>query len=131
MAEIREENLKIMIIEDEEDILSLYNDYLSKKGYDVIGRYTCGNNILSDVEGHTPDVYLIDSKLPGKKSGTEVAAEILDKYPSAPILFVTADQNQHDEIEKNPRFYDKKIDVLLKPVKLNRIETSILNMVNE
>jgi response regulator RpfG family c-di-GMP phosphodiesterase len=44
------EKLKIMIIQGDDDNLSLYSDYLSKRGYHVIARYTKGNNILSDVE---------------------------------------------------------------------------------
>ena len=120
-----------MIFEDDEDILTLYSDYLSKKGYQVIARYTKGNHIKSDLERYLPDLYLIDSKLPGNKTGTEVATEILDIYPSAPILFITADNRQPVEIKKNPKLRDKKVDVLLKPVKLEKIEHSILNLVNK
>ena len=119
-----------MIIEDEEDILTLYNDYLSSKGYDVIASYTGANNIKTDIERHSADVYLIDSRLPGKKSGTDVATEILDANPSAPILFITADQSQPQQIEKNPAFHHRNIDILLKPVKLNEIEHSMLNLMN-
>lgn len=57
-----------MIVEDEEDILTLYSDYLSNKGYHVIARYTRGNNIKTDLQRHSPDVYLIDFRLPGKKA---------------------------------------------------------------
>lgn len=120
-----------MIVEDEEDILTLYSDYLSKKGYHVIARYKKANDIKTDLERHSPDIYLIDSKLPGKKTGTEVATEILDIYPSAPILFITADYLQTEEIERNPIFRDKKVDVLIKPVKLSKIEDSILNLANK
>ncbi|HEX5921352.1 MAG TPA: response regulator [Nitrososphaeraceae archaeon] len=60
--------LKIIIVEDEEDILTLYSDYLSNKGYHVIARYTRGNNIKTDLQRHSPDVYLIDFRLPGKKA---------------------------------------------------------------
>ena len=88
------EKLKIMIIQGDDDNLSLYSDYLSKRGYRVIARYTKGNNILSDIEKHRPDVFLLDSRLSGNKSGMEVATEILDVYPSAPILFITADYGQ-------------------------------------
>ena len=123
--------LKIMIVEDDEDILTLYSDYLSHKGYHVIARYAKGNDIKIDLERHSPDVYLINSKLPGNKTGTEVATEIFDIYPSAPILFITADYRQPEVIEKNPEFRDKKIDVLIKPVKLEQIEHSILNLVNK
>lgn len=120
-----------MIVEDEEDIMTLYTDYLSHKGYHVIGRYTRGEDIQRDLKWHLPDVYLINSILPGKSTGLDVAAEILDVYPSAPILFITADDRTSEEIHKNPTFRDKKVEVLLKPAKLEQIEHHILNLVNK
>jgi len=125
------EKLKIMIIQGDDDNLSLYSDYLSKRGYHVIARYTKGNNILSDVEKQPPDVFILNSRLPGNKSGTEVATEILDVYPSAPILFITADYGQPVVLRKYPKLRDKKVEILLKPVKLAEIEHSILNLVNK
>jgi CheY-like chemotaxis protein len=125
------EKLKIMIIQGDDDNLSLYSDYLSKRGYHVIARYTKGNNILSDVEKQPPDVFILNSRLPGNKSGTEVATEILDVYPSAPILFITADYGQPVVLKKHPKLGDKKVEILLKPVKLAEIEHSILNLVNK
>jgi DNA-binding NtrC family response regulator len=123
--------LKVMIVEDDEDILTLYSDYLSNKGYHVVARYTKGNNIKEDLETDPPDVFLINSLLPGKKSGTDVATEILNIYPEAPILFITADSEQPYKIEENPVFRDKRVNVLLKPVKLDEIEHSISNLVNK
>jgi len=131
MSDTSKEPLKIMIVEDDEDNLTLYTDYLSRKGYRVIARYAKGNDIKTDLERNSPDVYLINSKLPGKKTGTEVATEILDVYPSAPILFITADNTQPEKIEKNPKFRDKKVEILLKPVKLSEIEHSIIELVNK
>jgi two-component system OmpR family response regulator len=131
MSERSKKPLKIMIVEDDEDILTLYSDYLSSKGYHVIARYSKGNDIETDLERHSPNVYIINSKLPGKKTGTEVATEILNVYPSAPILFITADYSKPQEIERNPIFRDKKVDVLIKPVKLTEIEYSIINLVNK
>jgi DNA-binding NtrC family response regulator len=125
------EKLKIMIIQGDDDNLSLYSDYLSKRGYHVIARYTKGNNILSDVEKQPPDVFILNSKLPGNKSGMEVATEILDVYPSAPILFITADYGQPVVVNKHPKLRDKKVEILLKPVKLEQIENTILNLVSK
>jgi len=85
--------LKVMIVEDDEDILTLYSDYLSNKGYHVVARYTKGNNIKEDLETDPPDVFLINSLLPGKKSGTDVATEILDIHPEAPILLLLIPSN--------------------------------------
>jgi DNA-binding NtrC family response regulator len=125
------EKLKIMIIEGDDDNLSLYSDYLSKRGYHVIARYTKGNNILSDVDKEPPDVFILNSRLSGNKSGMEVATEILDVYPSAPILFITADYGQPIAVKKHPKLRDKKIETLLKPVKLEQIENTILNLVSK
>lgn len=125
------EKLKIMIVQADEDNLTLYSDYLSKRGYHVIGRYTKGNHIQSDIQKESPDVVLLNSKLPGDKRGTEVATEILDVYPSSPILFITADYSQRVQVKKNPKLRDKKIEVLIKPVKLDQLENTILNLVNK
>ena len=129
--EKRSEKLKIMLVQGDEDNLSLYSDYLSRRGYHVIARYTKGNDILTDIEKEPPDVFVLNSRLPGNKSGTEVATEILDVYPSAPILFITADYGQPVEVKKHPKLHDKKVEVLVKPVKLEQIEDTILNLANK
>ena len=130
--EKKSEKLKIMIVQGDEDNLSLYSDYLSRRGYHVIARYTKGNDILTDIEKEPPDVFVLNSRLPGNKSGTEVATEILDVYPSAPILFITAaDYGQPVEVKKHPKLHDKKVEVLVKPVKLEQIEDTILNLANK
>jgi DNA-binding NtrC family response regulator len=131
MEETTKDRLKIMIIEDEEDILILYNDYLSSKGHQVINRYLNADSIMSDIEKDTPDIYLIDYRLLGNKNGIDAAIEILNKFPSAPKVFITAFELLDREISKHPIFYDKNIDVLLKPVKLNEIENSMLNLLNK
>jgi two-component SAPR family response regulator len=123
--------LKIMIVEDEEDILILYKDYLSSKGDEVITTYLSGEDMIKELDKINPDIYLIDYRLPGNKNGIDVAIEILNKLPSAPILFITVYENLHKEISKNPLFYDKNIQVLVKPVKLDKIESTTLSLVNK
>ncbi|MDW0165725.1 MAG: response regulator [Nitrososphaeraceae archaeon] len=125
------EKLKIMIVQGDEDNMTLYSDFLSRRGYHVIARYTKGDDILTDVEKEPPDVFVLNSRLPGNKSGTEVATEILDVYPSAPILFITADYGQPVQVKKHPKLRDKKVEILIKPVKLEQVENTILNLVNK
>jgi DNA-binding NtrC family response regulator len=131
MGEITKKRLKVTIIEDEDDILTLYNDYLSGKGYEVINRYKTGDDIMTDLEKQTADVYVVDYRLAGKKSGTDVAVEILDKFPSAPILFISAYEPMVNQISKNPAFYNKNVDALVKPVKLDEIERKVIDMANK
>jgi two-component SAPR family response regulator len=63
-------------------------------------------------------------------NGIEVAVEILNKFPSACIIFITAFELLEQEISKRDIFSDKNIDVLLKPVKLNQIQNSLINLIS-
>lgn len=61
-------------------------------------------------------------------NGIEVAIEILKKFPSACIVFITGVELLDQEIVKQDIFTDKNIDVLLKPVKLYQIQDSLLTL---
>jgi DNA-binding NtrC family response regulator len=129
MAETRT-MLTIMILDDEEDILTLYSDYLSRKGHRIIKTYVNSETILDDIDIERPDAYIIDYRLPGNRNGVEVASEILKKFPSSCIMFITAFEFLDHEISKHNIFYDKNIEILIKPVKLRQIEESLLNLMS-
>ena len=114
--------LKVMIIEDEQDILLLYKDYLINRGHQVLVTSTSASEITSDYDKVKPDITIIDYKLPGKKDGIQAAAQIYSKYPSAAILIVTAYDTVIDEVSKNTIFENKNFNILIKPVKLFILE---------
>lgn len=121
----------IMILDDEEDILKLYSDYLSSRGHRVLKTYVNADTILDDIDIEFPDLYIIDYRLLGNMNGIEVAIEILKKFPSACIVFITGVELLDQEIVKHDIFTDKNIDVLLKPVKLYQIQDSLLTLLNK
>lgn len=121
---------KIMIIEDELDILLLYKDYLANKGYQVIGTSTTANEILKDYESSLPEIIMLDYKLPGNMNGLEAAKMLLQKNKDLSIILVTAFDEAKKEINKDPFFSSKKISVLLKPVRLNLLEKHIRDLSN-
>jgi CheY-like chemotaxis protein len=123
--------LKIMIIEDEEDILILYKDFLSVLGHEIVCNSLHANNIMSDFEKNLPDICLMDYKIPGHKSGMDAAIEILTKYPLTPIIFITAYDQFQKEIANDAFFKDKNIRVLIKPVRLTEIEKVIVDLITE
>jgi DNA-binding response OmpR family regulator len=120
-----------MIIEDEQDILLLYKDYLSSRGYNVVATSTTANEIMSDYDRIRPDVAVIDYKLPADKNGLDAAIQIIEKYPSAAILIVTAYETVTKEIAKISLFDNKRVEVLIKPLRLAQLESSIVNIVNK
>ena len=119
---------KVMIVEDEQDILLLYKDYLKSKGHFVIVSSTTADEVLADYEKYAPDIVIIDYKLPGKKNGIQAAKEILIKYPLARVLIITAYENVKDELNKDEFFKAKKAEVLIKPVKLTHLADTIVNI---
>ena len=121
----------IMILDDEEDILNLYSEYLTNIGHRVIRTYVNADTILEDINIEPPDVYIIDYRLLGNMNGIEVAIEILNNFPSACIIFITAFEFVQKEISKRDIFQGKNIDVLIKPIKLIAIQNAIINLINK
>jgi len=131
MAKKEKKRLNIMIIEDEQDILLLYKDYLSNRGHNVMATSTTANEIISDYDRIKPDVAIIDYKLPNDKNGLDAAIQILNKYPSAAILIVTAYETVTKEIGKMPFLDNKRLEVLIKPLRLAQLENSLINIANK
>ncbi|TLX89328.1 MAG: response regulator [Thaumarchaeota archaeon] len=131
MAKKEKKQFRIMIVEDEQDILLLYKDYLLSRGHKVVATSTTANEIISDYDRMRPDVAIVDYKLPNNKNGIDAAAQILDKYPSAAILIVTAYETVKKEIAKISIFDNKRVEVLIKPLRLAQLESSILDIVNK
>jgi DNA-binding NtrC family response regulator len=131
MTKREKKQFNIMIIEDEQDILLLYKDYLLSRGHKIVATSTTADEILSDYDRIQPDVAIIDYKLPNNKNGIDAAIQILDKYPSAAILIVTAYETVKKEIAKRSLFDNKRVDVLIKPLRLAQLETSIVDIVSK
>ena len=122
------EKKKVMIIEDEIDILLLYKDYLNNKGFSIQATSTTANEALKDYETFFPNILILDYNLPGKLSGLEAAKQILKKYPNAPIIIVTAYESVRSELSNDEFFSDKNIILLLKPIKLQVLEYTIKSL---
>ena len=118
-----------MVIEDEEDILTLYKDYLTLRGHEVTCSLLNANNIMSNFDENCPDIALMDYRMTGHKNGIDAAIEILTEYPQFPILFVTAYELLRKDILSYPIFNDKNIRILMKPVLLQEIGEALLTLV--
>ena len=127
----KNKNIKIMIIEDELDILLLYKDYLNNKGFSVLATSTTANEALKDYENFDPNLIILDYNLPGKTNGLEASRQILKKHPNVPIIIVTAFDTVKMKLSQDQFFIDKHIILLLKPIKLNILESNIKNLLNK
>lgn len=85
----------ILIIEDETKIAAILKAYLEKSGY----RTSCsgrGDQAVSLVRKHSPDLMLLDIMLPGM-DGMAVCREVR-RFSSIPIIMITARVEELDRL---------------------------------
>lgn len=78
----------IYIVEDEVIISIFIKMYLERKGFNVLGTSTNGNQALDIILEQKPDIVIIDVTLKGGVNGIEVANKIYEQYQPK-IIFVT------------------------------------------
>ena len=123
-------NIKVIIIEDEQDILSLYREFLLMNGYFIIFTDTKATNVLKEYEKHKPDIIILDHNIEGEKNGIEASKDILNSFPHASILVMSALDSIEQTFYDERVFKDKKIDLLIKPIKLQMLEKHIKLLLN-
>lgn len=87
---------KILIIDDEEDILKLLSTVLTKEGFKNIYTAETGNKGLKLFQSVKPEIILLDIMLPDKE-GYEVCKKIRENS-MVPILFLSAKSEEMDRI---------------------------------
>ncbi len=87
----------ILIVEDNELNMKLFNDLLQAHGYETL-QTKDGREAMEMTEKHHPDLILMDIQLP-KISGLEITRQIKQKddLKSIPVIAVTAFAMKGDE----------------------------------
>ena len=86
---------KILVVDDEVDIVDFIDDYLTGEGYEVIKAYD-GVEALDKMRQDLPDLVVLDVMLPGL-DGFEVCKQMRTES-TVPILMVTAKDTDVDKI---------------------------------
>lgn len=81
-------NLKILVVDDEEDIRDILGDRLRMHGYEVITAAD-GIEALEKVGNELPDLVLLDILLPNL-DGMEVLSRIKREHPDTLVIMITA-----------------------------------------
>lgn len=87
---------RILVIEDDEDILQLLKYNLAKEGYEVTG-VASGEEALKSLKSSTPDLVLLDLMLPGV-DGLDVCRQLKRNAQTGqiPIIMLTAKGEEAD-----------------------------------
>lgn len=105
---------KILIVDDETDVVELLRNYFELSGYDILCAYD-GKMALEKIS-QKPDIILLDINMP-KLNGLEVCKKIRE-FVSCPILFLTANI---EDIDKINGFSAGGDDYITKPFSLDEL----------
>ena len=109
---------KILVADDEKDVVSLLRDYLELSGYCV---YTAYNGVEAvEAASNAPDLILLDVNMP-EMDGFEVCSR-LREHINCPILFLTARVEDSDKINGFAAGGD---DYIIKPFSLDELGARI------
>jgi two-component system response regulator AlgR len=112
--------MRVLIVDDESPARERLRSMLAEDGgFDVVGEASHGEQALQLVETLTPDIVLLDVRMPGV-DGLEVARH-LSTYPEPPaVIFTTA----FDEYALQA-FESEAVAYLLKPIRAEKLRAAL------
>ena len=89
---------RIVIIEDEPDVIELVRYNFGKEGFDVAG-FSTGREAIHHLRRHPADLLLLDIMLPGE-DGLEICRQLRadDRFRALPVIFLTAKGAEIDRV---------------------------------
>jgi DNA-binding NtrC family response regulator len=108
------QKLRILIVDDEEELVHALMERLQLRGMDAHGAVT-GKEALERIGSETFDVVLLDVKMPGL-GGMKVIKEIKNQRPGLQVIMLTGHSSAQDA-EKGMRL--GAFEYLQKPVNID------------
>jgi two-component system nitrate/nitrite response regulator NarL len=80
--------IRVVAADDHAAYLRATTETLMRAGLDVVGVSTTGQGAIDDVRAYSPDVALVDLRMPGL-SGTDVARTVCACYPGTRVVILS------------------------------------------
>ncbi len=121
-----EGSVKVMVIDDDAFVLELLSEFLANSGYDVL-TIDSGEAALEQIKTASPDVALVDFKLPGM-DGLETIRRINEMSSDTVTIIMTGFPTLDSSIMALKLGAS---DYILKPFKLDEVSLSLQKAVRE
>jgi DNA-binding response OmpR family regulator len=109
---------RILVVDDERDILNSVKEGLRHRGYDVDG-YTDPLEALKDFKAHVYDLLLLDVKMP-KVNGFELYKMMMKLDGDVKVCFMTAYESYRDDFRQAfPELDERRF--ISKPATLSKL----------
>lgn len=121
-----ESSIRVLVIDDDEFVLELLDEFLTDSGYNV-STADSGEAALEQIKSASPDVALVDFKLPGI-DGLETIRRISKISPDTVTIIMTGFPTLDSSIMA---IRLGASDYILKPFKLDEVSLSLQKAVKE
>ncbi|MCM3709807.1 response regulator transcription factor [Sporosarcina luteola] len=91
-----EENVRLLVVDDEDRIRRLLNMYLSREGFEI-DEAVDGAEAIEKALANQYDCILLDLMMP-EKDGLEVLQELRDEKKMTPVILLTAKGEESDRV---------------------------------
>ena len=112
---------RILVVDDERELLEGLEEYLAENGYEVTTAID-GEAGLAAARANPPDLVLLDIRMPGL-DGREVCRRLRQMDSGLPIILLTA-VNEEDLARQVMEI--GAYDYITKPIDLNYLRTSVV-----
>ncbi len=111
---------RIMVINDTQEILELFEDLLTDEGYEVIV-YSFGIQDMEEVVRAAPDLIILDLLMGGEQVGWQMLQKLKMRRSTAniPVVVCTAAIQQVREMEGF--LHSKNVGLVLKPFEIDEL----------
>jgi len=116
------EALRILIVDDEEELVSAVEERLNLRGFQAHG-VTTGTAALEYLADKPCDVVLLDVKMPGL-GGLEVIKRIKEEHPGLEVILLTGHGSAQDA-DRGMQL--GAFDYVMKPVKIDVLVRLLLS----
>ena len=113
-------HLQILIADDDEVSCQLFTETLEGEGY-LVKQVFSGDQALSSLAEDTFALLIVDVRMPGT-SGLEVTRIAHEKYPSMPIIVMTAFGSMETAVEA---IHEGAFDFISKPMNLAELKNTV------
>ena len=115
--------IKVIVADDEEDVVETISSLLEEKGITVIGKAYDGEEASALYFTHKPDVILLDLNM-GNYDGHYAIEKIKQKDPNAKIIVISAYLDKHFQSNKVSATFSKPYDIIEIVNKIKEITNS-------
>jgi putative nucleotidyltransferase with HDIG domain len=111
---------KLLVVDDEPEIVAMIQELLMGRGYEVLG-LSDSREVDARFDAFRPDACIFDFRMP-HRTGADLLDVVKEKDPKVEVIFFTAQDEASLAVDLMKRGAS---DYLLKPVELNQVLLSV------